>query len=306
MGFLQSQVGLVVLWIVAGLTALWILGPLVLFLSPWRKLTTDVFDDPREAEAHGNDADFQRRIAELKALGFTPVGRTRERFPFFTPLHWIRVWNGCRYFASPDRRVFVEFHRLAAGHPQRMSANTTFEGGGLLVTSTAPSGMGGEIGERYRRVEVGSESVAELVREHERQVSDFSREAGLRVKAATLSDMATENNALSQPFVSRNRVAGLYAIASIYLMPLWAVFGSSHRLPRLAPLMLLGMAALYAVFRVIVLPEYRRIRWVGFAALMALTLGVPLLLPKLMPRARSGHPANHPGAVTPAAGADRL
>lgn len=305
MGFLQSQAGLVVLWMIAGLTALWIVGPLVLFLSPWRKLATDVFEDPRQADDPGGDRDFERLIGELKLLGFTPLGKTRERFRFFTPLHWNRVWNGCRWFASPDRTVFVEFHRLAAGHPQRMSANSTFEGGGLLVTSTAPAGMGGEVGERYRRVEVGSESVGDLVREHERQVGDFSREAGLRAKAATLYDMATETAILSKPFVARHRLVGLYAIALMYLMPLWAVLGSIsrlHRLPRLAPVMLCGMALLFAVVRLTVLPEYRRVRWLAFAGLMALVLGIPLLLPKVIPRHRSDHRvADHPGEVMPAA-----
>ena len=310
MGFLQSQVALVVLWTVAGLTALWILGPLVLFLTPLRKLTTEVFDDPREAEAHGGDADFERRIAELRALGFTSVGKTRERFPFFTPLHWRRVWNGCRWFASPDRRVFVEFHRLAAGHPHRMSANSTFEGGGLLVTSTAPAGAGGEIGDRYRRVEVGSESVAELVSEHQRQLDEFSREAGLRVKAATLSDMAAETAILSKPFVGRHRLVSLYAIAFMYLMPLVGLVSSMHRLhriPRLAPALLCGMAVLFAFIRLTVLPEYRRVRWIGFAGVMALAFGIPLLLPKLMPRHRPDHRlADSPAAVAPASSAARL
>jgi hypothetical protein len=287
MGILQSQVGLLALWAVAGLTALWILGPMVLFLSPWRKLSKDIFDDPRQADAPTNDADFQRRIAELKALGFVPVGKTRERFRFFTPLHWNRVWNGCRWFASPDRRVFVEMHRLANGFPQRMGANTTFEGGGLLVTTTAPSGMGGEVGERYRRVEVGSQSVADLVREHEGNVSEFSREAGLRVKAGTLSEMAAENIVITLPFVGRHRLAGLYAIAAMYLIPLWGLIRSifrPHRVSWLPPLMLCCIAGLFAVVRLTALPEYRRIRWFALAGLIALLLGGPLLLPRVMPR----------------------
>jgi hypothetical protein len=303
MGILQSQVGLLALWAVAGLSALWILGPMVLFLSPLRKLSSDVFDDPREADAPSNDADVERRIAELKALGFVPVGRTRERFRFFTPLHWNRVWNGSRWFAAPDRRVFVEIHRLASGHPQRMSANTTFEGGGLLLTSTSPSGMGGEVGERYRRIEVGSQSVAELVREHEGNVSEFSREAGLRVKAATLSQMAAENIVITMPFVGRHRLAGRYTLAAMYLLPLWGVIHTilrPHGLPWLPPLILCLIAAVFAILRLTVLPEYRRVRWLAFAGLVALLLGGPLLLPRVMPRHRSDHrSAGGPAEVAP-------
>ena len=94
-----------------------------------------------------------------------------------------------------------------------MSADTTFEGGGLLATSTAPTGMGGEIGERYRRVEIGDETVAALVSEHERHVSEFSRDAGLGSRRA-LAEMAVESRLISKPFVSRNRFIGLHAMAA--------------------------------------------------------------------------------------------
>ncbi len=308
MGILQSQVGLVFLWVAAGLASLWVLGPLFLFLSPLRKYDTEVRNDPREVEPRGKDPDYHRRFAELKALGFLPVGKNIERFRFFTPLHWLWISNGSRWFASPDRRVFVELHRLSGGHPQRMSANTTFEGGGLLATSTAPTGMGGEIGERYRRVEIGDETVAALVREHERHVGDFSREVGLRVKPGTLAEMAAETRILSKPFVSRNRFIGLYAIAAIYVMPLWTVIGMMGRARKLLwlpPACLCGAAALFALLRLAVLPEFRRVRWLGFVGLMALALGLPLLSSRLAPRHRLDHRAGvPPSAVTPAATTD--
>ena len=49
--------------------------------------------------------DYDRRFAELKALGFVPAGKTIDRFRFFTPLHWLWVSNGSRWFVSPDRKV---------------------------------------------------------------------------------------------------------------------------------------------------------------------------------------------------------
>jgi hypothetical protein len=308
MGILQSQVGLVALWTAAGLALLWVLGPLFLFLSPLRKYDTEVSDDPREVEPGGKDPEYDRRFAELKALGFVPVGKTRERFRFFTPLHWRWISDGTRWFASPDRRVYVEIHRLGGGHPQRMSANTTFEGGGLLATSTAPTGMGGEVGERYRRVELGVETVAELVREHERHVSDFSRDVGLRVKPGTLAEMAVETRMISKPFVSRNRFIGLYAIAAIYVMPLWTVIGMMGRARKLLwlpPACLCGAAALFALLRLAVLPEFRRVRWLAYVGLMALALGVPFLTSRAMPRHRLDHRAGVPSSgVTPTATTD--
>ena len=43
MGILQSPFALAVLWVVAGLASLWILGPLLLFLSPLRVHLTGRF-----------------------------------------------------------------------------------------------------------------------------------------------------------------------------------------------------------------------------------------------------------------------
>jgi hypothetical protein len=281
MGMMHSQVVLVALWAAAALTSVWVLGPMLLFLSPLRRHDSDAFDDPREVEPSGKDPDFDRSSAELKALGFVPVGKTVERFRFFTPLHWRWVSNGTRWFASPDRKVYVAINRLSPGHPQRMSADTTFEGGGLLTTSTTPTGMGGEIGERHRRVEVGSESAGELVREHERQVKDFSRDADLRVKPATLADMAAETLVMSRPFVARGRVAPLYFIAMIYLVPFWSVIyalGRSHHVSWVPAASLCVAAGLFALVRLVALPEYRGFRWLGFVGLVAFGFLFPVLM----------------------------
>jgi hypothetical protein len=278
---LQSQLVLVIAWALAVLASIWVLGPLLLFLSPLRRHEIDVQDDPREAEPRGNDRDYERSVAELKAAGFAPVGKTIERFRFFTPLHWIWRSDGARWFASPDREVFVELERLAAGHPQTLCANTIFDGGGLLATSTAPSGMGGEVGDRYRRVEVEDRGVAALLHEHERHVADFSRDAGLHARAGTLAEMAAETHVLAQPFVTRNRFVGLYLFATIYLLPLHQLIQMSDRPPRLPlliPGLFCGAAALFALIRLLVLPEFKRFRWVAIAAPAVASLLVYFLM----------------------------
>jgi hypothetical protein len=296
MGIMQSQLVVVALWVIAGLASIWILGPLVLFLTPLRTFDTDVRDDAREAEPRGNDPEYDRCVAELKARGFAPIGKTVERVRFFSPLHWRWVSNGSRWFSSPDRKVYVEIYRLAAGHPQRMSANTLFEGGGMLTTSTAATGMSGEIGERHRRVEIGDEGVDQLVRQHERHVADFSREAGLRATAGTLAQVGAESRTMTQPFVSRGRFAGLYAIAAIYAMPLYSgirMLGRVNRVPWLPPAALCVAAILFALFRLMALPEYKRIRWVALVGLIALGVGLPMLAIR-MPLRHRVHPASAP------------
>lgn len=278
---LQSQVVLVISWALAVLSALWVLGPLLLFFSPLRRQEIDVQDDPREAEPRGNDRDYERSVAELKAAGFAPVGRTAERFRFFTPLHWVWRSDGGRWFASPDRQVFVALERLAAGHPQTMSASTVFEGGGLLSTSTTPIGTGGGVGARYRRVGIEDRGIAVLLREHGHQVADFSHDTGLRAKAGTLAEMVAESHVLAQPFVARNRFVGLYLFALVYFLPLYQLPGMldrPHLLPLLMPSLFCGAATLFALIRLLVLPELKRFRWVAIAAPVVAGLLVAFLM----------------------------
>jgi hypothetical protein len=292
MGHLQSQAALIALWVVAGLTMVWIVGPLLLFLSPLRKHTIAVREDPTATQPDGKDADYARCFAELTARGFVPLGKTIERCPFLTPLHWRWISSGSRWLASPDGRVHVALHRLAAGHPLRISAHTTFEGGGLLVTSTTATGLGGEIGERYRRVEVGNEGPAEVVHQHERHVDEFCRVTGLRARPATLAEIAPESIAIDKPFTARHRLASTYAIAFVYLMPVWSLLTATraHRASLVVPIGLCMAALLFATLRIIALPEFRRFRWVGFIALMLLGFAVPLTT-RLMPRHHSAQPA---------------
>jgi hypothetical protein len=151
----------------------------------------------------------------------------------------------------------------------------------LLSTSTTPSGTGGEIGDRYRRVEIEDRGVAALIREHERQVGDFGRDAGLRPKAGTLAEVAEECRILAQPFVIRTRFTSLYFIAAFYVLPLYTLIGMigrPNRPPVLVPAFICGAAVLFAVIRLVSLPELRRFRWLGIAALMAAGVLFPLLL----------------------------
>jgi hypothetical protein len=301
MASVQSQLVLVALWAVAGVAAVWVIGPLFLFLTPLRTYETDVREDARETEPRGKEPEYDRRVAELKAAGFEPIGKTVEHIRFFTPLHWRWRSHGARWFASPDRKVYVEIHRLAAGHPQRMSANTVFDGGGLLATSTAPTGMGGEIGERYRRVEIGAEGVDELVRAHQLHVADFSRDAGLRAKAGTLAEVAAETCAITAPFISRGRFAGLYAVAALYVMPVFSVLrmiGRTHRVSWLAPAGLCVAASLFALFRLMALPEFRRTRWVAVVGVVAVSVGL-LALVEVAARHRPNHRPTAAGHLTP-------
>lgn len=281
MELLQSHVALVALWTVATLASIWVLGPLLLFLSPLRTFETEVREAPREAEPRGHDPDYERQFAELRVRGFQPVGKTVESAHFFTPMHWRWVSRGTRWLASSDRKVYVGISRLG-DHPQRLSAETIFEGGGVLVTSTAPSGLDDQFAERYRRIEVSYAGPDEFIAEHGQNVSNFSREVGLRAKAATLAEVAAELAILTKPYVVRQRLAKLYLPAAVFLLPLWSLLpmlGRPHVPPWLPPAGLCVSAALFALIRLTALPEFRRVyRWSAMAGLMIFALLLPMLL----------------------------
>ena len=108
MGILQSQVGLVTLWAAAGLATLGLSGLCPRSSRPSGSTTPKCAMTRARSNPAANIPTTTVVFAELKALGFVPIGKTRERFRFFTPLHWLWLSNGCRWFASPDRRVHVE------------------------------------------------------------------------------------------------------------------------------------------------------------------------------------------------------
>ncbi len=285
MEILQSHVGLVALWGAAILASLWVVGPLLLFPSPLRSAAIEVRDDPREAEPRKREPEYERRFAELRARGFQPVGKTTESVRFFTPLHWRWVANGTRWLASPDRKLYVGISRIG-DRPQRLNAATIFEGSGMLMTSTTPANFAADLGERYRRVEIGQQGPDELITEHDRNVGDFSREVGLHAHAATLAQIAAELAVITKPYIVRRRLAKLYVPAMVFLLPLQSLVPMIHRgrvPPWLPPTSLCLLATLFALARVLVLPEFRRVpRRLALAGMLGYGLLLPQLLSMLM------------------------
>jgi hypothetical protein len=59
-----------------------------------------------------------------------------------------------RWLGAPDRRTFVELHRIILDEPVRFGAVTLVEGGGMVRTTCPGSGLSTDVGLRYRRAEV--------------------------------------------------------------------------------------------------------------------------------------------------------
>ena len=76
------------LWALAVAAGVWIIVPAIGFAVYPLKFEVEVNEDPRVAEARGEDAAYDGWFQEFAALGFVPLGKTVEKCRFFTPLHW--------------------------------------------------------------------------------------------------------------------------------------------------------------------------------------------------------------------------
>jgi hypothetical protein len=148
-------------------------------------------DDPGAAEPLPSDADHRRRFDQFAALGFRPVGITRESCWFITPFDWYKAFDAT-WMAAPDGRTHASFHRLTPEEPVRFGAVTLLEGG-VLVRTTSPGNKGGVMPavEGYHRVELQDVGAAELLARHQEEVAAVSQRTGRAVVSATLREVAS-------------------------------------------------------------------------------------------------------------------
>jgi hypothetical protein len=263
------------LWAIAVAAAIWILGPAIGFALSPRRIGADVCEDPGLAEPRGKDPAYEGRFRELAALGFVPVGEMIEKAWFFTPLHWFWRGDGTRVFASPDRTVFVSLYRFGGADPLRVSVETIFEEGGALVTLSPGFGQR-VLTDKDRLVEAGETDVATLVEKHRKHVQDFIGPRVLTVKPTTFREFAAESAAFSERTVTKSKLSQMYAIHSIFGMPLLMLVPARAILPAgTLPLLICVLAAMFAAIRWTVLPA--RVPMFIRVVVMSAVVALPLL-----------------------------
>ncbi len=133
-------------------------------------------------EPRGDDPDYERRYRQFEALGFRPVGTTRETAWFMFPFHWRWRSRGSRWMRNDDGTMLVSFHRLIADEPLHFGALTLTSGEGLVRTTCPGAGVDSYPEVNFGRFELRNVEPAELVEEHQRNVDAFCREQGLASK----------------------------------------------------------------------------------------------------------------------------
>jgi hypothetical protein len=122
-----------VLWLGAGGVALWMLLPAVLNalgLTIWQ-VSMDY--DSTALEPSGSDAAYEELFAQLRGLGFLPVGKRSKTCWFFLH-HWHHQFQA-RLFAGPQRDCIAVTYKLRPWDPWRLCFVTAFSDGALVETA---------------------------------------------------------------------------------------------------------------------------------------------------------------------------
>jgi hypothetical protein len=244
------------LWIVAVGLTIWILGPVVGFFLGRRRLEVDVHPESLIARPYPEDADGLRRYEQFIALGFRPVGWTSQHARFFTPLHWRwRSVQGARWLVSPDKRTFACIYRVVADEPARFGAVTLLDSEGSWETYYPGAGLEPERFGNRGRSEVQGVEPAELLAKHAEYVETFGRERGLRVRPATLAEVADATLIYARAYLAKQgTAAALLAVPlGLFVLPAASSFAAlvrgSERARLHGAIGVIGAALFYCLFR---------------------------------------------------------
>jgi hypothetical protein len=122
-----------VLWLGAGAVALWMLLPAVLNALGLTLWQVSMEYDAAALEPSGSDAAYEELFAQLRGLGFMPVGRRSKTCWFFLH-HWHHQFQA-RIFAVPQRDCIAVTYKLRPWDPWRLCFVTAFSDGALVETA---------------------------------------------------------------------------------------------------------------------------------------------------------------------------
>ena len=122
-----------VLWLGAGAVALWMWLPAVLNALGLTLWQVSMDDDAAALEPSGSDATYDELFAQLRCLGFAPVG-TRSKTCWFFLHHWYRNFQA-RIFAVPQGDCIAVTYKLRPWDPWRLYFVTAFSDGAIVHTA---------------------------------------------------------------------------------------------------------------------------------------------------------------------------
>jgi len=168
-----------VLWLGAGAVALWMVLPAVLSALGLTIQRSVIDDDAGALEPTGNDAEYEDLFAQLRRLGFEPVGRRSTTCWFFL-IYWCRNYQS-RIFANRKGDVIATVYKLWAWDRWRLSFVTAFSDKAIVETSNQMAHLRIEEPDRLRWG-LATPDRALLLERHREACRDFAA-AGSRCVA---------------------------------------------------------------------------------------------------------------------------
>jgi hypothetical protein len=124
---------LAVLWLGAGAVALWVLLPAVLNALGLTFRQSYIGEDRAALEPVGDDAEYEEVFAQLRRLGFEPIGKRTTTCWFFLH-HWYRTFRS-RVFAARQGDAIALTYKLRAWDQWRLCFVTAFSDGAIVETA---------------------------------------------------------------------------------------------------------------------------------------------------------------------------
>jgi hypothetical protein len=121
------------LWLAAGAVGLWMLLPAVLNALGLTFHQSSIEEDPSALEPVSDDADYQELFAQLRSLGFEPIGKRTTTCWFFLH-HWRKTFTS-RVFAARQGDAIALVYKLRAWDQWRLCFVTAFYDGAILETA---------------------------------------------------------------------------------------------------------------------------------------------------------------------------
>jgi hypothetical protein len=186
-----------VLWLGAGAVALWMLLPAVLNALGLTLWQVSMDDDAAALEPSGSDAAYEELFAQLRGLGFVPVG-TRSKTCWFFLHHWNHQFQA-RIFAVPQGDCIAVTYKLRPWDPWRLCFVTAFSDGALVETANQMESL--RIDEPdYLRWALATPDRALLLERHREVCRSFAAEGSRSVAVLPVEEV----NRLELHHASRN------------------------------------------------------------------------------------------------------
>jgi hypothetical protein len=201
-----------VLWLGAGAVALWLWLPALLNalgLTLWR---VSINHDAAALEPSGSDAEYQDLFAQLRRLGFAPVGSRRKTCWFFLH-HWYRNFQS-RLFAAPQGDCIAVTYKLRPWDPWRLYFVTAFSDGGIVETANQMENL--RIDEPdHVRSGLATPDRAVLLERHREVCRSFAAGSSRRVAVLPVDDVnRLELHHTSRHHRQRHRWTGLKVMSN--------------------------------------------------------------------------------------------